>query len=156
MLKNFALILIAVLIFSFGQVSANAQAIYDKDENTFVQEFNNVSKNLGFKIAELKQVDELNGGAVFSAKIEGLKGENDVFITTNVKGGISSFLLIADNKESAEKFFKSSVAVLQINATYKEGLEEAAMKTASNKDVKVSVNVGDGLKGKVYTVMFAK
>jgi hypothetical protein len=147
---------VAALIFSFGQASANAQSIYDKDENTFVKEFNNASKNLGFKIAELKQVDELNGGAVFSAKIEGFNGENDVFIATNAKGVISSFLLIADNKESAEKFFKSSVAVLQINATYKEGLEEAAMKTASNKDVKVSVNVGDGLKGKVYTVMFAK
>ena len=80
----------------------------------------------------------------------------DAFINTNSSGNVSSIMFIADTKDSAEKLFNSTVATLQINAPYKDEINEVVMKTATNKNVTVDVSVNDGVKGKVYLLMFRK
>lgn len=157
MIKKITLMLTALLVFSFSSVfAANSNdSIYDKDEKIFVQEFNNAAKNFGFKIKELKYLEDHNGGVAYGAEIDGLK-DVDAFINTNSSGKVSSIIFIADNKDSAEKLFNSTVATLQINAPYQDSIDKVVMKTATNKNVKVDVSVNDGVKGKVYLLMFAQ
>lgn len=157
MIKKITLMLTALLVFSFSSVfAANSNySIYDKDEKIFVQEFNNAAKNFGFKIKELKYLEDHNGGVAYGAEIDGLK-DVDAFINTNSSGKVSSIIFIADNKDSAEKLFNSTVATLQINAPYQDSIAKVVMKTATNKNVKVDVSVNDGVKGKVYLLMFAQ
>lgn len=157
MIKKITLMLTALLVFSFSSVfAANSNdSIYDKDEKIFVQEFNDAAKNFGFKIKELKYLEDHNGGVAYGAEIDGLK-DVDAFINTNSSGKVSSIIFIADNKDSAEKLFNSTVATLQINAPYQDSIDKVVMKTATNKNVKVDVSVNDGVKGKVYLLMFAQ
>jgi len=157
MIKKITLMLAAMLVFSVSSVFAATanDSIYDKDEKIFVQEFNNAAKNFGFKIKELKYLEDHNGGVSYGAEIDGLKNI-DAFINTNSSGNVSSIMFIADTKDSAEKLFNSTVATLQINAPYKDEINEVVMKTATNKNVTVDVSVNDGVKGKVYLLMFRK
>lgn len=142
MVKIFSWILAVGLIFSCAQAFAKDAPIYDKDNATFVKEFNRAAKKFGnFKMGEFKYEMTLDDCDLYDAIIEGAGKEiSEAVVRQNEDKKIARFTIVVDNIDASRQLFKAALATFKIEDMPYRSMDELIVKNAEGKTLKVSVD----------------
>ena len=158
MLKKISVLVVAFLMLTFGQASADdEEGIFSGDEKKLAEDFNDAAKDFkNLKLTDFEFIDNLKSGELYAADFEGRGDFNGVLILKGETQGILRISAVTDDKDFAIKIFKTMLVTLDLpNAPFKEGIENVAMTTSAGKEIKVSIETSEEEKQpKIYTISF--